>query len=268
MATSRREIEEELQRRWMENAGVAQLFGFTAGASFDDVYARVSVVRLLMWVVSYVIAAKETAYEDWEEEVRAVADATHYGTEAWWVETAKAWQEGDALTVADGRVRYATVDATHRVVTSAAISTLGRTLRLKVAKGEPGGLQALTTSQLEAFQGYVESVKPVGLHVTVTSGSANVIGMSGTVRYSAELNQGDVRQAVREKLTAVMGELPFGGRLYAGRLAAAMMAVEGVEDVNLTVLTVDGQLWTDWTEPSAGYCVPGPDELNYEGVVR
>ena len=218
-------------------------------------------MRLLLWVVSYVIAAKETAYEDWEEEVRAVADATHYGTEAWWVETAKAWQEGDALTVVDGRVCYATVDPTHRVVTSAAISTLGRTLRLKVAKGEPGSLQALTASQLEAFQGYYMLIFLMGY-------VANVVRMSGTVRYSAELNQGDVRQAVREKLTAVMGELPFGGRLYAGRLAAAMMAVEGVEDVNLTVLTVDGQLWTDWTEPSAGYCVPGPDELNYEGVAR
>lgn len=268
MATSRVEIEEELQRRWMGNAGVAQLFGFTAGASFDSVYARVSVMRLLLWVVSYVIAAKETSYEDWEEELRAVADSTHYGTEAWWVETAKAWQEGDALTVADGRVGYATVDASHRVVTSAAISTVGRTLRLKVAKGGPGSLQALTAEQLTAFQGYVESVKPVGLHVTATSGAANVVGMSGTVRYAAELSRSQVAAAVREALTATMEELPFGGRLYAGRLAAAMMAVEGVEDVHLTVLTIDGVEWNDWTEPSAGYCVPGPDELNYEGVVR
>lgn len=268
MATSRREIEEDLQRRWMENAGVAQLFGFTAGASFDDVYARVSVVRLLMWVVSYVIAAKETAYEDWEEEVRAVADATHYGTEAWWVEAAKAWQEGDALSVTDGRVGYSTVDPSHRVVTAAAITTGGRTLRLKVAKGSVGSLQALTAAQLEAFQGYVEAVKPVGLHVTATSGNANVVGMTGTVRYAAELNRSDVRSAVREALTATMGELQFGGRLYAGRLTAAMMAVPGVEDVHLTLLTIDGAEWSDWTEPSAGYCVPGADTFVYEGVTR
>ena len=268
MATSRREIEEELQRRWMENAGVAQLFGFTAGASFDDVYARVSVVRLLIWVVSYVIAAKETAYEDWEEEVRAVADATHYGTEAWWVEAAKAWQEGDALTVVDGRVGYAVVDPTHRVVTAASVNTEGRTLRLKVAKGAVGSLQALTASQLEAFQGYVEAVKPVGLHVTATSGVANVVKLQGTVRYSAELNKSDVKAAVRGALKAAMSELRFGGRLYAGRLAAAMMAVPGVEDVHLTGMTIDGTGWSDSTEPSAGYCVPGADEMIYEGVVR
>ena len=198
----------------MENAGVAQLFGFTAGASFDDVYARVSVVRLLIWVVSYVIAAKETAYEDWEEEVRAVADATHYGTEAWWVEAAKAWQEGDALTVVDGRVGYAVVDPTHRVVTAASVNTEGRTLRLKVAKGAVGSLQALTASQLEAFQGYVEAVKPVGLHVTATSGVANVVKLQGTVRYSAELNKSDVKAAVRGALTAAMSELR---RLSVGR---------------------------------------------------
>ena len=268
MATSRREIEEELQRRWMENAGVAQLFGFSVGSSFDSVYARVSVMRLLLWVVSYVIAAKETAYEDWEEEVRAVADSTHYGTEAWWVETAKAWQEGDTLTVSGGRVSYGETNLSRRVVTSAAISTVGRTLHLKVAKGEPGHLQALTAEQLAAFQGYVESVKPVGLHVTATSGVANVVGVSGTVRYAAELNRSQVASSVREAMTSAMESLPFGGRLYAGRLASAMMAVEGVEDVHLTLLTIDGVAWTDWTEPSAGYCVPGEDKLNYEWVVR
>ena len=268
MATSRKEIEEELQRRWMGNASVAQLFGFTAGASFDEVYAPVSVVRRLMWVVSYVMAAKERSYDEWEEEVRAVAAATHYGTEAWWVATLKAWQEGDALTVVDGRVGYEEEDAGKRVVTAASVTTEGRTLRVKVAKGERGSLTALSAGQVEQLEGYVERVKPLGLKVAVTSGEANVVGMAGVVRYSAERNKADIKQAVHEALEEMYESLEFGGTLYEGRMAAAMMAVEGVEDVRLTMVTIDGEEWTDKVVPGSGYCKVGDDLMSYAGVVR
>lgn len=266
MTTKRVEIEEQLQRQWMENEAVAELFGFEVGATFDSVYAKVSVIRLLFYVVSAVAAGKETSLDEWKEEVRRVAETTHYGTESWWVETVKAWQEGDELEEVDGRMGYAVVDESKKVVTAVSIGTAWRVLKIKVAKGAAGQLEALSGEQLEMLQAYCNRVRPLGVRVKVMSGAANEVSLGGVVRYGAELNVGDVRRRVQEAVAEVLRDLKFGGVLYEGRIAAAMMAVEGVEDVKLGGLTIDGVAWSDKTEPRSGYCVPGVDRLEYEGI--
>lgn len=266
MAISRKEIEDELQRAWMGNEGVAELFGFEVGTSFDAVYARVSVVRLLFWVVSYVAAAREQLYDDWKEEVRAVAETTHYGTEPWWLEAVKAWQEGDELEEIGGRMAYRVVDESKRVVTAVSVGVAWRELNIKVAKGEAGALEALSAEQCAMLQGYCNKVRPLGVKVRVKSGEANVVGLGGRVRYAAERNPRDVKQSVKEAVAAMLTDLRFGGTLYEGRLEAAIMGVDGVEDVQLGGLTLDGAAWSDSVVPGSGYCVPGDDGMEYIAV--
>ncbi len=260
------EIFDELTSTWMGNASVATLFGFEPGRDFDEVYSKVSVLRLLMWVVAYVIALKETKLDEWKREVRDVASATHYGTSAWWIAKAKAWQEGDALQVIDGKVDYPSVDVSKRRVTAASVTVMGRTLRIKVAKGEVGNLQGLTDAQKESFVGYVEAIKPMGLMVSVTTGSANNMRLYGTVRYSAERMKADVKMAVKNAIDTMLQNLEFNGTIYSGRLVQAIMSVDGVEDVFLTMKTMDGVEWTDAVEPSNGYAKLDVDGLNYEAL--
>lgn len=261
---TQKEVMEEMTSAWMANEEAARVFGFEVGATFDSVYAPVSVVRLLMWVVSGVIALKETLLEEWKEEVRTVAEDTHYGTARWWVETVKRWQPGDALTVKDGKVCYEEEDASKRVVTSASVTAQGRTLLLKVAKGASGERRALSEEEVESLRGYVEAVKPVGLMVRVMSGGANQLTLGGVVRYRAELNEAEVKARVREAVERLMDGVAFNGALYEGRLTQALMQVEGVEDVHLTELLLDGSAWSDVVTPASGYVAMGSDKLRYE----
>lgn len=263
---TQKEVMEEMTTAWMQNEAAARVFGYEVGASYDAVYAKASVLRLLMWVVSGVIALKETLLSEWKEEVRREAEETHYGTAAWWVEAAKRWQMGDRLKVIDGKVGYEREDAGKRVVTAASVTAAGRTLLLKVAKGSPGSREALTAAELQSLRGYVEAVKPIGLMVTVRSGAANRVTIGGVLRYRAELTEEDVREAVRAAVEQAMDGLEFNGDLYEGRLAMAMMQVEGVVDAQLRGLKIDGTEWSDVTNPSSGYVVLGEDELRYEGV--
>lgn len=266
MTMTTNEVFEEITSTWMNNQSVANLYGFAVGSRFDDVYSKVSLLRLLMWVVSYVIALKETSLEDWKREVQNVAAETHYGTRAWWVAKAKAWQEGDALTIVDGKVDYERVDATKRVVTAASVNVVGRTLRLKVAKGESGNLSGLSEAQLESLVGYVEAIKPMGLMVTVTSGGANVLKLYGKVRYSGELMKEDVKQRVKTALNEMLQSLEFGGTLFSGRMIRTIVDVDGVEDVYLTRMTLDGSEWRDSVVPTNGYATLNIDELEYEAI--
>lgn len=260
------EVMEEMTAAWMQNEEAARVFGYEPGTEYDEVYPKVSIMRLLMWVVSGVIAAKETLLADWKEEVRRVAEEAHYGTAAWWVDAVKRWQPGDGLSVVDGKVGYAEPDDSRRLVTAASVTVSGRTLLLKVAKGEPGARQGLTETELQSLRGYVEEVKPMGLRVQVRSGAANRLTLGGVLRYRAERTEADIRQAVRKAVEKAMDGMEFNGDLYAGRLAAALMAVEGVADVYLEGLKIDGEPWRDVVNPSYGYVVLGTDEMEYVGV--
>lgn len=263
---TQKEIMEEMTTAWMKNKEAARVFGYEVGASFDDVYPKASVIRMLMWVVSGVIALKETMLQEWKEEVRKVAEDTHYGTAGWWVETVKRWQMGDPLSVIDGKVGYKVENASKRIVTAASVTAMGRTLMLKVAKGKRGQRAPLTEAERRSLKGYVEEVKPVGLKVVVISGAANRVSLGGTIRYKAELLEEDVRAAVREAVESSFDGLEFNGTLYEGRLAMALMNVDGVEDVHLAGLKIDNTTWEDYVVPSSGYVVLGEDRLNYVRV--
>lgn len=249
------EILTELKIAWMNNEQAAALFGFTRGDDFDNTYSRVSVLALIFYVVAYVIALKETLLSQWKEEVRQVGLSTHYGTASWWVAAAKEWQNGDPLTVIDGRMGYATVDPSHRLITAASVTAEGRTLTLKVAKKTTfeGGYTPLSTDEKTNFEGYVEQIKPLGIYVDVRSSPANNIEILGSIGYDAELDLTNVKKNVREAILAELDNLPFNGTLYISRLNAAIVAVDGVVFCNIGSVLVDGTSVEVSTVPYSGY---------------
>lgn len=263
---TQKEVMEAMTTAWMKNEDAAKAFGYEVGASYDKVYPKASVMRMLMWVVSGVIALKETLLEEWKEEVRKVAEETHYGTAAWWVDVAKRWQKGDQLSVIDGKVGYRTTDEKKRVVTAASVTAKGRTLHLKVAKGTAGKRAALTADELQSMKGYVEAVKPLGVMVQVTSGNANRVALGGVLRYRGELAEADVRATVKKAVEKAFDGLEFNGDLYEGRLAMALMQEDGVVDVQLSGLKIDGSPWSDVVNPQSGYVVLAEDNMEYIGI--
>lgn len=263
---TQKEVMDEMTVQWMHNEEASRVFDFEVGASFDAVFPKASIVRLLMWVCSGVIALKETLLGEWKREVEQVALATHYGTAQWWVEAVKRWQPGDVLDVIDGRVGYAEEDAGRRVVTAASVTAEGRTLLLKVAKGDVGHREPLTTDELEGLRGYVDAVKPLGIMAKVISGPANRVSVGGVVRYRSEMDEQTVRDAVKQAVEKACDGLSFNGTLYAGRLTMAVMSVDGVVDANLGGLQIDGVDWTDSVVPTSGYVEFGGEELEFVKV--
>ena len=184
------EILTELQQALMTNTTAATLFGFTVGDNYDDRFSKIGPVSVMLYVVAYVTALKETLLEHWKEEVRQIADSTRYGTEAWWKATAKLWRDdpNELLTVVNGAVGYANDTTTATTpVRYAAVTAQGNTLTLKVAKEGSAGPEALTSAQLSAFQGYVNSIKPLGIYVTAVSGDANLLQLHATIIYNPEI---------------------------------------------------------------------------------
>ena len=88
----------------MADADAANLFGFQQGSRFDNRFSRAGLMRILFYVVAYVIALKERSLDAWKADIAATADSTRYGTWHWWVKTCKEFQNGDTTTVINGKV--------------------------------------------------------------------------------------------------------------------------------------------------------------------
>lgn len=257
------EIFEEMQRRLMNDEVAASLWEFSVGDAFDDHFSRVSVTRLIMYVCSCIYALVGVKLDDWQREVNATADETRYGTEAWWKEQVLGFQYGHSVEVIDGRMGYAEDDAEARIVTAATIATVGRTLSIKVAKGAAGSREALDDDELEALQSYVNAIKPVGITADVTSGSAGTVALTATVTYSGQRTRAVVEEEVEAAIGRVLGDLAFGGTLYSSAIIDAVLAVDGVDDMYISTITLDGETFQGAAVPPAGYAILGTSTINY-----
>lgn len=132
----------------------------------------------------------------------------------------------------------------------AAVTAQGNTLTLKVAKEGSAGPEALTSAQLSAFQGYVNSIKPLGIYVTAVSGDANLLQLHATIIYNPEITLQTIQTNVPAAIDQFCHEMEFGGTLYLGRLAAAVMRVEGVVDFAISSAALINGSMVSTTNPT------------------
>lgn len=257
------EIRQELTRAFMNNANAASLFNFQQGASFDSTFSRAGLVSILFYVVAYVIALKERVLDMWKQDITDIADSTRYGTWHWWIKTCKAFQEGDTTSVIDGKVTYATIDPMKQIVTVATAKpnpiANGTGLTLYVAKGSLGAYQPLdpsTDGELEHFQAYIGQVKPLGMPVTVVSGSAAVINLTMTVTYNATTPNSSLLDNIKDAINNYINNIAFGGTVYRSRIVSAVNAIDGVLDCQISGWTSGGTAISGETcEPANGYAI-------------
>lgn len=230
------EIKKQLTDEWMNNATIQEKFGFIPGTSFDSVFAHVSVVNIVFYVVAYVVWMREKALESWRNDVDKTAIATRYGTKEWWHKTAIAWQDGDLSEVIDGGVSYSVVDQAKQKVKFCAVVEEGRTLYLKVAGGNSPSLASLTVEELGRFQAYLGDVKPLGVRAIGQSYSADELQITGSVYYDGELLALDIENEVKKAIETYLSGIVFGGMIYKTKLIDAVQRVEGVKDFELSGL--------------------------------
>ena len=250
------EVYSQLQQTFVAMAASKRLFGLTeadASRAYGELFATTGVLSAILYAVAYVISLKETALESWKEAVSKTAESTRYGTWAWWIEAAKAFQLGDITEVIDGKVTYREIEPTHRIITAATVVQDGREIVIKVAKGENGNYSALSAEELQAFKGYIAEIKPLGLYVLAMSEPAAEVTIAGSVIYNSQLPQQQMRDKVVQALNDYFASLKFGGTIYRSQVADAIMGVDGVIDVAIANLVVAGNSVERSYQPIAGY---------------
>lgn len=195
--------------------------------------SRVSRWRWLMLGVAYVATRLQDLFDLHKAEVRDLAIDGHFGTRRWFAAKALVFQYGYVLQFTPLDAYYAVDDPSARIVTHSAVVELGNRVIVKAAKTQGSALAKLDPPERQALEDYFQELRPPVL-VSVLTADPDKFRIYGTVVYDAQAILGIVQVNVYTAIRTYLMGLEFGGVLRLTQLKAAMLAANGVVDVNIT----------------------------------
>ena len=103
---------------------------------------------------------------------------------------------------------------------------------------------------MSAFAKYIEEIAPAGDHVTIINYLPDVLKFAFKIKYDPMVLKADgmniltAKFPVQEAIETFLKNLPFNGELSVQRLESAMLAVDGVEDLQTL------QIQSKWIDPA------------------
>lgn len=204
--------------------------------------SKVAIWRLLFWMVAFAIYMHETFFDLFVADVANAEKKIHVGTPYWfWYKTLN-FQLGDTLSWLSGDYYgYAVEDDTKKIIKRCAVEDGLGLLKIKVAKLSGTTPVKLITSELNAYKDYINLLKPAGVNIEVISIDADLLKLEVSVKVDEQLidstgqQVGGTSYPVEDAINSYIGNLPFNGLFYVASLVDAIQAVQGVENVHVSV---------------------------------
>lgn len=249
-----------------------------------DSPSQTAVWRLWSYIVALAINLHEQFVDIATTNLEQIARDAIAGTADWLQRRVLEFQydatNPQVITVIDGRAAYPTIDESLRIITRAAVKeqSNGRTL-VKVAKGEET-LSPLDNDEINALKGYLSKIAFVGVPVDVSSLNADRLRFEGTIYYSGEYVETDVKNNVKSAIESYLESISvdnFSGTFIREKLIDAIQAVEGVTGVDTINVQLNGRPEQSPLggaanvnisrsyETAAGYMIPEDTEGNTLG---
>lgn len=196
--------------------------------------SRANVFNLEAYTIAVAINLHEQLVEAYQAEIDAIIDNGVPGTEAW-VHMKVLEFQYDATTPqyielnSDLVPIYPTVDEDLRIITRAAVVTLGNgRVTIKVAKGDSP--VPLAAGEVTAFEDYLSVIMPAGPKVTVLSEAGDKLYVDADVYYDGQFVD-SIQTDVEAAINAYLAALDFNGVVKISGIQDAIQGVQGVNDV-------------------------------------
>lgn len=178
------------------------------------------------------------------------------GNDKWYAKKVLEWQYGYPLFDNEqGQLYYLVEDADARIVNKVAAKTVGKTLYIKVAKGDP--LEPLTVAERTSLDDYIQEIKYAGTQHLLTSVDADLVKLDATVYYDGKLDLTEVQTAFELALNNYLLNIFFNGFFNINKFRDAGEAVEILGSKAI----IDFQIASVEIQPDGGTYIPVT--LNY-----
>ena len=200
-------------------------------AYYDEHFSAVSVETCLIYIVATCAAALEHMMDWFKEDVDEIVANERYGHKGWYEKVARQFTFGNPA---------------EQIVSQVSVEELEFGIKMKVAKGEPGALEPLATSdELPAFEYWMNRQKPAGIPIHFVNQRADKLRLVMTVYYDpVKVSSGDVEGKVKDNITAYLQGIDFNGVFTTMGLVDYLQGVEGLSiiEINDAYADPDGLL--------------------------
>jgi hypothetical protein len=202
-----------------------------------DSPSQVSIWKSWTFITAVAISLLEQLIDLFKVEVEAKLLNKVSGTKNWIKNNILLFQYSDTdpqivQISSDYIISYPTVYTNLQIVKQVAIEVLDNNIvQIKVAKNSPP--EPLTTNERTALQSFLTEIMPAGIQTRLYSEVSDKIFIEGELFYNgmfSALIQANVNNAIKNYLE----NLPFGGKFVVQELEAAILAVTGVNDINIS----------------------------------
>lgn len=201
--------------------------------------SQVAIYRLWAFIMASSMAVEEQLYDQFVADVEAIQLILPPGSLPWIQNQAFLFQYSDTdpqiltLNTTTFVPEYAQVIIPYRLITNCSVTQgVLNSVNIKVAKGysTTTSPQALTTSELAAFQSYMNYVKPAGVVYNCFSQNADRLKTAVTVRYRG-MYSSTIAAALQLAYNSYLQSIPFDGVVKLIDMLIALRSVTGVIDV-------------------------------------
>lgn len=267
MARTIEEIKSSITTDFMNNEEAAAAYGFEPGTAFDEIFSRISVESVWLYIVACAMWVLETLFDTHKSEIdeRIANMAPH--TARWYRDKAllfmpnkKLMAEGDKYdtsgmteaNIARNRpVKYA-------AVTESADSSI---LTIKVAGESSGERKALPDTTIDGLISYFAQIKDAGVRIEIISRPGDQYSCEADIYYNAMYDPEIVKSLCESAITEHIKTLPFNGEYSNMALVDVLQTVEGVNIVELKTSYSNGSTIDGRCIPESGYFVPAENGI-------
>lgn len=211
----------------------------------EDGGSSLSVFNIFIDVTASMIFLADVIYDAFLDDVTAAANRSFSGNSQWLRQQLFNWQYTDTILLDSDYVPYYAVpDDSKKIITRAAVTDRpGGGIQIKVAKGTPPALSALTAGELSALKDYyygtssAEGVGFAGIVADFISADADRMKVGANIYYLGQYDGATVKANI---ITAIddffanFADEAFNGAVFMIRLTDAIQSVTGVSRVVYT----------------------------------
>lgn len=218
-----------------------------------------SVLGAIFYAVAFAIYIVETIFDQHKVEIDNIIKQRQPGTREWYAAKSLEYKGGVPYSVVDNQIVFEDEVADFTIarvsVREVADSDNLGFIRLKVAKEVDSVLEPLTGTEKALFTSYIEDVKFVGTPIEIVSVPPNKLRVDASVFYDPAYSVDEIRQNINDALNNYMATLRFDAMVYNSEIFDTLYHTEGVRDVELSGVFLDGVEVVRVAESPAGYLV-------------
>jgi hypothetical protein len=241
MARTVSEIKKTMTDAFMADATIREKYGLKEGSTWNGSFSSVSLENIIFFIVAACCHVLESIFELYIKDVDEKISMAVVASVPWYYKMAKDFQYGDQLVLNETTQQYgyAIIDESKQVVKYAAVRDRGTSVQILVSGDKNGMPVALSNDVLTVFKQYMNRVKVAGVILGITSKRGDYLSIEANISVDPlvideegyRLSDGTkpVESAIEEHLK----NIKYGGTFNKTKLVNAILAVDGVEDVEL-----------------------------------